>query len=80
MITEQVNYGTVASGLANCKKLDENDALYIAKYLLTGYADILRSGNEWNGTTNDIEVVESGMKLSWNYTIPSNIESSNTFP
>ena len=54
MITEQVNYGTVASGLANCKKLDENDALYIAKYLLTGYADVLRSGNEWNGTTNDI--------------------------
>ena len=54
VVTEQISYGTVASGLVNCKKFDDNDALFICKYLLTGYMDVLRAGVEWYGTLNDI--------------------------
>lgn len=54
VVTEQIIYGTVANGLINCKKFDETDAVFICKYLLTGYMDIARAGIEWYGTTNDI--------------------------
>lgn len=44
VVSEQVIYGTVASGLINCKKFDETDAVFVCKYLLTGYMDIARAG------------------------------------
>ena len=43
-MSEQVIYGTVANGLVNCKKFDDSDAVFVCKYLLTGYMDIARAG------------------------------------
>lgn len=44
VVTEQVIYGTVANGLINCRKFDETDAVFVCKYLLTGYMDVARAG------------------------------------
>ncbi len=56
VVTEQINYGSLATGLASCKKLDDNDALFLCKYLLTGYMEVVRTGIDWHGTMSDIEI------------------------
>ena len=78
VVTEQVTYGTLEAALIQCKKLDENDACFMAKYLLTGFVDAARNGVDWYGTLKDIEICESGIKLSWNNAAAINSESSNT--
>jgi hypothetical protein len=37
-----------------------------------------RNGADWFGTTNDIEITDSGIKLSWNNSAPISAESSNS--
>lgn len=37
-----------------------------------------RNGADWFGTTNDIEITDSGIKLSWNNSAAISTESSNS--
>ena len=37
-----------------------------------------RNGADWYGTVNDVEITDTGMKLSWNNTLPITSESSNS--
>jgi hypothetical protein len=37
-----------------------------------------RNGADWHGTVNDIEITDTGIKLSWNNTLPITGESSNS--
>jgi hypothetical protein len=78
VVTEQVTFGTLEMALNQCRKLDESDALYVAKYLLTGYMEAARNGADWYGTVNDVEIMDSGIKLSWNNTLSITGESSNS--
>lgn len=56
LIQEQVSFGTLDKVLANCKRFDDFDAVFIVKYLLNGQIDLLRAGVDWFGTINDMEV------------------------
>ncbi len=56
VVQEQVTYGTLDRLLGACKRFDDFDALFITKYLLNGQIDLLRTGVDWFGTINDIEV------------------------
>ena len=60
------------------KKLDDFESVFISRVLLTIHVDLLRAGINWFGTEEDIEFTDSGVKLSWNNSIP--FESENPFP
>lgn len=66
---EQANICNLGQALAKCRKLDDNDSIFIAKLLLNAHVDLLRSDFHWFGTEEDIEITDSGIKLSWNNTI-----------
>jgi hypothetical protein len=59
------------NALAKCRRLEDSDAIFVAKSILYGYIDLLRNGGNWSGTFNDIEITDAGLKLSWNGTEPS---------
>ncbi len=42
MVTEEVVYGNFKEALEKCKYLEENDAIFMSKMLLTGHMDLLR--------------------------------------
>jgi hypothetical protein len=67
---EQVSFGTLKFALQKCRKLDDFDAIFLSKVLLCAHADLMRQGINWFGTEEDIEFTDSGMKLSWNNSIP----------
>ena len=50
----------------------------MSKILLASHVELLRVGVHWFGTESDIEFTESGVKLSWNNSIP--FETDNPFP
>lgn len=50
MITEPVFYGNFKKALEKSKYLDEPDAIFIAKQMLSGHVDTLRSDLNWFGT------------------------------
>lgn len=66
MVSEYASHGNLSNALSRCQRLDEPDAISIAKMLLNGYVDLLRLDCTWVGTEKDIEFTESGIKLSWN--------------
>ncbi len=76
--TEQVTYSNMKNALAKCKKLDDFDAVFLSKIILSTHADLLRAGLEWFGTEEDIEFTENGLKISWNNSIP--FETACPFP
>lgn len=78
VITEQVTFGTLKKALASCERLDENDSIFVARALLNGHVDMLRSDSNWFGTEDDIEFTDSGIKLSWNNSCQFNL--ANPFP
>ena len=77
-ITERVSYGSLQNALAKCERLDDNDAIYVAKTILNGHIDLLRSDCNWFGNEEDIEITDTGIKLSWNNGIGYNLV--NPFP
>lgn len=40
--------------------------MFTAKSIINGHIDVLRSGGRWVGGFSDIDITESGLKLSWN--------------
>lgn len=72
-ITEDAPYGTLGNAMSRCRRLEDNDALFVAKSMLNGHIDMLRNGGQWSGGYNDIEVTDTGLKLSWNGSIPSEV-------
>jgi serine/threonine protein kinase len=48
--TEPVTFSNFKSALQKCKKLDDFDAIFIAKIILATHADLLRAGFDWFGT------------------------------
>lgn len=70
IVQEHVPYGTLKKALAKCRRLDDDDSVYISKMILNGHIDLLRSGISWFGDENDIEFSDGGLKLSWNNSIP----------
>ena len=69
IIQEFVGYGTLKNALAKCKRFDDDDSVFVAKMILNGHIDLLRAGITWFGDENDIEITETGLKLSWNNSI-----------
>lgn len=45
----------------------------MAKMILNGHIDLLRSDLNWFGTDEDIEFTDTGIKLSWNNSISYNL-------
>ena len=72
IIQEKCQYGTLKKALAKCKRLDDDDSIFISKMLLNGHIDLLRQGVNWFGDENDIEITDNGVKLSWNNSISFN--------
>ena len=56
MIQEAAPYGTLANALSKAKRLEDDDALTIAKQILNGHIDMLRTGHCWTGTEADIDI------------------------
>lgn len=80
VIQEAVPYGTLAAALAKPKRLDDDDALMVAKHLLNGHIDLLRSGLYWSGNEADVDVTENGLRLSWNNSMIYSENNPNPFP
>jgi hypothetical protein len=80
VVQEAVPYGTLAAALAKPKRLEDEDALLVAKQMLNGHIDLLRNGLYWSGTEADIDVTESGLKLSWNNSMIYSENNPNPFP
>ena len=72
IIQEKCQYGTLKKALGKCKRLDDDDSIFISKMLLNGHIDLLRQGVNWFGDENDIEITDNGVKLSWNNSISFN--------
>jgi hypothetical protein len=64
--------------LTVCEHLDENDSIFVARALLNGHVDMLRTDCNWFGTEDDIEFTDTGIKLSWNNSCQFNLV--NPFP
>jgi hypothetical protein len=43
----------------------------MAKSLINGYIDILKGEASWSGGLADVEITDSGVKLSWNGSVVS---------
>jgi len=52
----------------------------IIKSLLQGRIDLLRSECDWRGNERDIDITDSGIKLSWGNGGESPVGSVNPFP
>lgn len=65
MVCEDISSGTLYSALNKCTRLEDNDAILIAKALLQGRIDLLRNDCDWRGSERDIDITDSGIKLSW---------------
>ena len=48
-MTEHVGYGNLSNALAKSERLEESDAITLAKMLLNGYIDLLRLDCTWVG-------------------------------
>ena len=57
--------------------MNDSDSIYIGKYLLTGYMELLRSGTDWKGTVKDVEITDGGIKLSWNNSVSTSLEDGH---
>lgn len=64
--------------MQKCKKLDDFDAIFLAKIILSSHVELLRAGFDWFGTEEDIEFTNNGLRLSWNNSIP--FETECPFP
>lgn len=53
-VTEKVSYGNLGRALQKCERLDDADSLFMAKMILNGHTDLLRSDCNWFGTEEDI--------------------------
>lgn len=56
VIQEAAPYGTLANAISKTKRLEDDDALTIAKQILNGHIDMLRTGQCWTGTEADIDI------------------------
>lgn len=54
-ITERVSFGNLGKALVKCERLDDGDSLFMAKMILNGHIDLLRSDCNWFGSDEDIE-------------------------
>lgn len=70
-VFEDAPYGTLANALIKCRRLEDSDALFVAKSIINGHIDVLRSGGKWSGSYSDIEITDTGLKLSWNGSEPN---------
>jgi hypothetical protein len=70
-VFEDAPYGTLANAMTKCRRLEDSDAVFVAKSIINGHIDILRSGGKWAGSFADIEITEAGLKLSWNGSEPN---------
>jgi hypothetical protein len=74
VVTEPILYSNLKSALKNCNYLDEPDAIFLTKQILSGYVDLLRADTNWFGTEEDIEFGSDGLiRLSWNNGIGFNL-------
>lgn len=48
--TEQVTFSNLKFALAKCQKLDDSDAVFMSRVLLSAHVDLLRAGLTWFGT------------------------------
>lgn len=49
LVQEFTPYGTLRKALSKCKRLDDDDSVYLSKMILNGHIDLLRSGVNWFG-------------------------------
>ena len=56
IVQENCEYGALKKALAKCKRLDDDDSIFVGKILLNGHIDLLRQGINWFGDENDIEI------------------------
>ena len=78
IVQEFVDYGTLKRALAKCKRLNDDDSVFLTKMILNGHIDMLRAGVTWFGDEGDIEFTEAGLKLSWNNNL--NFSEKTTIP
>ena len=78
MATELVTYSTLRNALQKYRKLDDADAIFIGKMLLTAHVELMKSGFNWFGTEEDIEFTDTGLKLSWNNS--THFDDESPFP
>ena len=76
--TEQVTFGSLRTAMAKCRKLDDFDAVFLSKVILSVHVELLRAGFSWFGSEEDIEFTDGGLKLSWANSMP--YETENPFP
>ena len=53
-MTEKVAFANMGQNLKRYKKFDDQDGLFMCKYLLQGHMEALRNGIQWFGTLEDI--------------------------
>lgn len=53
-VTERVSYGNLNKALQKCERIDDADSIFLAKMILNGHIDLLRSDCNWFGTDEDI--------------------------
>jgi hypothetical protein len=49
LVQESTPYGTLKNALNKCKRLDDDDSVFLAKMMLNGHIDLLRQGVTWFG-------------------------------
>ena len=54
LTTEPVTYSTLKKAIAKYKKLDDLEAIFMSKVILSIHVDMLRAGLNWFGTEDDI--------------------------
>lgn len=77
VICEDSPYGNLATALAKCRRLEDSDAVFMAKSIIDGHIDLMRDGVRWFGGFGDIDITETGVKLSWN---GAEIKQENPIP
>lgn len=50
LATEKVIFSNLKSALQKCKKVDDFDAIFLYKMILTVHMELLRAGFDWFGT------------------------------
>jgi hypothetical protein len=58
------------NALVKCRRLEDSDTIFVAKSIIYGHIDLLRNSGKWSGNFNDIDITDSGLKLSWNGSEP----------
>lgn len=49
IVQEKCEYGTLKKALTKCKRLDDDDSIFMSKLILNGHIDCLRQGLNWFG-------------------------------